>query len=282
MFEFVTAFWDSLGHEGRGYSIQIILAVVGVLVVFLQIGRQARNAIKANVEAEKLKLKLRIFEEISDAISSGIESEVEFSGFIRRFLSDLEIYRSLRDSGLPYRLPTARVEKYLELHDKLSEADSTILRLIERWEVVDVRSDIFRLALASAMFDIRKAHGDYFFRCVKLYPRNDGDEDARHLSSWSYPKPKDLSELNTMSEALTKAVDELGCYYIDISNEMKNLLLGDLFGSKNNYREPIDPRLHVIRLDRYEELKAYFENESPMALERKESERRAWAQLREQ
>jgi hypothetical protein len=90
-------------------------ALMSGLVVLSQIGRQARTAIDQNRDNERLRLHLRVYEQIISACAVATEANVAVSGYVRLFASNVEVIKSLKESGRPYVPPPARVSEFSRL-----------------------------------------------------------------------------------------------------------------------------------------------------------------------
>src|SRR3981189_2397667 len=77
-----------------------ISAGVATVVVFLQIGRQARNALQQKRHDEALKLKLEVYQRILAIYAAATDAETNLSAYIRLFHAALSMARSQQDKNL--------------------------------------------------------------------------------------------------------------------------------------------------------------------------------------
>jgi hypothetical protein len=82
-----------------------------------------------------------------------------------------------------------------------------------------------------------------------------------------------------MTTDLCDAIGTLTAYTSDFQVEAQNLLLAELFGNVVAPRQPLDPNLKVVTLAEADQLKEYFENETPWAASVREAKARVAAQI---
>ncbi len=254
----------------------IVVETLGALVVVWQFGAQARKAIEQNRINEGLKLKLRVYEEILQGCSAAIDAETSLSNLVLMFQTDVEAAHQFPPPNGVYRTPAARMPAYLEADRRFSDATIDVVLLTERWQIIDPRIDLFRFALLSAMHGHREASAAYFPFAMDAMPLELPGPPGQppQLRVWT---PPDLHRTQALSTALFDAVKTCESYVADMQVEMQNLLVGGLFESRIAPREPLDPKYVALRLDRYEQLKAHFENDTPWGQSNKriiENERR--------
>ena len=104
MWDALKAFWDGLAPGTQATVIDavvtVVTATVGVLVVFWQIGRQARNAIQQNRHNEALKLKLQVYEEIASICRSASQAAISLSSYVQNFGINASLTRQFSRDGL--------------------------------------------------------------------------------------------------------------------------------------------------------------------------------------
>ncbi|MEI9965570.1 MAG: hypothetical protein WDM92_13780 [Caulobacteraceae bacterium] len=146
-----------------GAGATLLAALVGFGAIFMQIGRQARDAIKQNRDNEVIKLKLRIYEQILTICETASNREIAFVGYVRDFISELDIAKMRSDQGLPSSLPNSRVPGLLKVQEASTSAAIEIVTATEQWQIIDPRMEVFRLAIIAASHDIRGAFFTDFF-----------------------------------------------------------------------------------------------------------------------
>jgi hypothetical protein len=278
-------FWHSLDAETSaaiiGAAATLLAATIGALLVIWQIGRQANHAIQQNQHNEAVKLKLQIYEEANHLLGTVTERWVDLSSYVRQFGSDLWLYEEARKQGVSWPLPKARAPLLNEKQYSLHSAATRLIGFTERWAIIDPRLDLFWLAINVSLHDAMNRFQDYFNLAHKLMPVDPPTASAQDFPfPWQPPTPSQQQELKTLQEAYDDALMILETYTADLAVELQLLLVGELFNRDTiKRREPIDPRHKVIRLDRYEELKSYLENETAWGRYKTEGEARVRANI---
>jgi len=246
----IQAYW--LAHPDIQAAIIGAVATVasgtlGVLAIIWQLKRQASVAIRQNAHNQALALKLEIYRDLSQKYAAAIQAEMEFIGFCDSFLSDVQQYEIMQEVGINSDPPRHRSSELMNLDVAAQEAMGSIISIIERYQIVDSRIDIFREAFAFANHE-RGTHFDKYFLCflkVMPLPVDDGV-----LFPWSPPGADQLATVEELTVALRRAVDRRVCWIIDFQAEMQQLLLGDMFpGNMVTRRSAPDPEFFTIRLD---------------------------------
>jgi len=225
-----------------GATTTVVAATIAASMVVWQISRQLQNAITQARHSEILKLQLQIYEEIVAACRKMDRSEVNLRTDIEVFPSILRVCLSYAVRGKSYSTPEQRIPSLMEKKLKFEIATSQMIDVIERWQIIDSRIEVFRLALNSALHDVRNAYRPYFDFVLPLMPTEipDGPQQGT-LLPWTVPNESVIQELETISNALLGAVKKHGSYVSDFQIEMQNRLLGELVDNKIPPRKPIDP-----------------------------------------
>jgi len=239
----------------------IAVGTLGAVVVVWQIGEQARLALAQNRENEATKLKLQVYGEISQICRRASDTQISLSSYVRNFASNVNLIQQWQLKGIPWTVPRERFPALQELDRQFEDAAIEIVFATERWQIIDPRIDLFRYAMNSALHDAREAFHAYVPFAVQAMPMEMPAEATGQprLFPWRVP---DAARLNALTETLISALDTCGTYANDMHVEMQNLLLGGLFGNRVPPREPLDPKFKALRLDRYAELKHYFETQT--------------------
>ncbi len=238
----------------------VVAGTVGALVVVWQIGEQAKQALRQNRDNEAVKLKLRVYEEVAGICRRAVHAEIELGSYARAFEMSVGLIETWQGRGLPWQVPRQRVPELQRLNREFDSALLDAISATERWQVIDPRIDLFRFALNAAMHDAREAYMAYHRFAVRAMPMEIPDEQSQgRLFPWRLPN---VREANDLTHTLSEALGTCGAYLGDMQTEMQNLLIGELFGHRIAAREPVDPRLVAVRLDRYDELKRHFETET--------------------
>ena len=241
----------------------IVAACIAALIVMHQLKVQAMQARQQAALSERLKLNLDIYREI---VAIGLEFEDVQASMVGK----LQVLRSsfIQPWMEPakwggYRPPPSTSgQELLALHGAAHTAAVKIITLIENWQVIDKRLDLYQVATVAALHDARTAW-DEFFRLVASVT---GFQPlAAGPAQWQPPANYDWESLEA---ACAIALDKWGmveCYIHDFRVEMQNLLTRGLFNDLAPTREPLDPRKFALSFDHYEAQKSYFDNDSDWA-----------------
>jgi hypothetical protein len=153
MWDAVRAFWDAIPKETQaaiiGALATVAVGLLGALAVVWQIGRQARNALRQNRHNETLKLKLKVYEEIIVTCRAASDAVVSLSFYVRLFHTNVVLYRQIMQQGVPLVIPDARVPRLIEKKTAVDTTAVEIVSLTERWQIIDPRIQIFRVAVGA-------------------------------------------------------------------------------------------------------------------------------------
>ena len=248
----------------------VITGIVGFIVLIWRLRVEAQRAIDENRSTEAMKLKLKIYEqEVVTTVEKTVDAEVALAGFARRFVSDLNTYRTLTRAGLPAATPVARVPDLIGLKTSFDREAVAIVTFTERWFVVDPRFEVFRVAINAALYDVREEWGAYFDLVMRSVPI----ETPTGLH-WTAPGDDQLAAIDAASDRFIDRLGAVTAYSYDFQGEMQNVLVGPLFGNTVLRRQPIDPRHVVISLDNDALLTRHFKEDSGWGRAVKKSEAR--------
>jgi len=238
----------------------IIAASIGVLLVFEQIRRQATNILLQARENERIKLKIKIYEEAMIIISTAISSASSLSNEVRGFIFQLNNYNIYIDVGVSPQIPTLRANKLNDMEYNLLTTGSDVMSLIEKWIILDKRLSLFLDVIHVDTLDLSKAFTDYFIHTIKHLPTEVPNSTQNELFPWSPPIEDDFSKICRLSSLLEREIGKYQCHITDLQHELQNILLGDMFDHHERKRTPTDDYFSVIDLNKYEEIsKAYKE-----------------------
>ena len=256
-------------------SATIAAACLAAFVVMLQIGSQARNAIRQNKENEALKLKLGIYQHILTVCKSAEDGEAAYSTFVRMFENSIANFANMQARGIAPSLPKARFPELIKLNDEYSRGAIQMMTALENYEIIDPRMKIFRIAIGAALNDAREAYSSYVSKCMHMMPA-DQPAPAEGTYPWKLPSESAQKLLQLETHILLGKISRLGNVIFDFRVEMQNLLLGGLFpGNSVEVRVPIDPENVVIKLENHALLAAHFENNTSWGRVKADAEERA-------
>lgn len=253
----------------------IIAAVIAALIVIYQVDKSARHSREHLAEAERLKLNLAIYAEVMAASDAVCDQTITLQALLQRLQLELDNAARLNSSDQP--LTSFRPLSISPALDASYASGIQIIRLVERWSILDARLRVFQTAINVANYDLLTAyHRDIFPLLLRILPFDPPDGVPPH--PWSPPLSPIREELDRAIERVRDAADTLNLYGMDFQVEMQGLLLKHLGKAIIPRRTPLDPRVRVIRLDQADELTNGFE-ESAWAANRRDAERRATAAI---
>jgi hypothetical protein len=279
MWDAIDLWWLGIAPPIKGALVgalaTVSAATFGAIVVFRQIGRQARNAIDQNRINEATKLKLEQYRAFTDLTRVAGDEVVDFMSRVARFVGALNTRKTL-PAGVPLGIPPAeRAQVMVDRYAALGNRCVAIIAWVERWNIIDPRLDLFQRATNVASHDVMDAWIAYFTLVSRVMARDMPGGGV----AWNEPTDKDLKAVQRLSDTLNDRLMTLSNYLSDFEREMQNLLLGDLFRHQLSPRQPMDPRMRVVTLARYDDLMKHFNEETPWAKAKIEAEERVRKQL---
>ena len=258
----------------------IIAAVIGFAGIIWQIGRQARHAVEQHRRNESIKLKLQIYQEIWVAISAASDAVSTLKADLQLKATNL---RSIMQGYTTWENWQSSRNQFPDLQSKFDDAQKTVIgvvRSVEQWRVIDPRLDVFIFAFHASFHDCHEAfYREFCPLAIRLLPTtNPATGQPFHVDQ---PAIEVLERFATLADLQLDVLEGLSGYLLDLENEMQNLLVGELFDNKLERREPLDPRVVVVSLDRRDELRAYFEQETPWGVANAETARRVTERIAE-
>jgi len=259
MLNAVAQYFASLPPDIRaaiiGSLTTVIAGAFGLLILIWRLRREAQIAIDENKQSEAMKLKLKVYEtEVLPTTELLIDAEVALAGYVRRFVSDLNVFGML---GANSPTPAARIPTLIELKAKFDRAAVAIVTFTERWFVIDPRFEIFRIAMNAGLHDVREDHAAYFDMVMRLTP-----VDLPNGVHWDRPSAEQVQAIVAASDKLLDRLGTITAYASDFQAEMQNVLIGPLFGHTVPQRQPIDPKHVVIRLENDALLMRHFQEDT--------------------
>lgn len=265
-----------------GDLINIFGIIIGVVIVVFQLGRQHRNGLNQQKENHREQFRIQIYQEFSRLL--GIASEKISHSKMYAFLipTHVHIYHDQISKGFnPSPLPDRVMELNRRHYDSL-QAAADLMILIERYQIVEPRLDIFRTALGVAHHDMLKAFGPLFDLLLTLLPSEIPLPNGAHKTvNIVNPSDEQIDALEKLVDAYTTESDNMICYLYDLNVELQNTLLVNLFPNKAPRRVPLDPKFKVVSTepDEMEKLRKYFDQETDWGKEKKKTEQSVFEQV---
>lgn len=242
----------------------IIAALIGGAVAVLGIGAAAAVAFHQITKQARMGLKVDLYREILAALDRQGDAERALSTKLRVLNSLIGVW--LLPDEFPGAQPLVPNTSWAELNELIARCQTDaadLMILIEKWMIVDPRLDIFRMAFGVGLRDLRAAWAPLSHSVGRVVPPAPG------LPSPARPPDQTLEHVKERCDDVLTAASKVSAWAADFQVEVQALLLSDLFKNPLIHREPLDPEYFVIRLDRYAEIKDYFENRTTWGLEHK-------------
>lgn len=230
----------------------VVAAGIAAAVVMMQLRHQATEARKQLARAEALRLKLKIYEDVTATVSDITARCIAFGSVCQNIGYQVRSVVTAPDASIP---PTYRYPAVSAVYMETANAAVEIITTVERWLIIEPGIDVFQAAANVAITDLRVAFSE---RLVPmLFNALPIDYEGGTLP-WT---PPSLEFVNALDEAIADVQDALSAiqmYGQDFQREMQNVLVGDLGKSTVPARQPLDPRIIVPTLDDREAALAYF------------------------
>jgi len=241
--------------------IQIIAVVVGIIIAIIQIRKSHTNSLSLQKENLKNEHYSKLHNEIENVIESLSESECDLSSSLGSVSLSFVLLNISHQAGI--QNPSTNTDSFRAISSKkakLNKAHIQLLSIIEKYEIVEPKIRIFKLAFNIAMEDVDSVYLPLQKELVKILPNHDAKGVPIPYRPPSNQKEQEIKLL------IDNCVDKLmivGNYTYDLRVEIQNLLLSGLFERKLESRKPLDPNLIVISTEanEYDILYKQFETE---------------------
>ncbi|AMQ90492.1 MULTISPECIES: hypothetical protein [Marinobacter] len=260
-----------------GHLLTLIGIIVGAIVLVWQIGRQHRSSLELQKRNAQEALKVEIYKTLTLRLRDVTRTNVTAMMYAVNVPSRIEVFQNSIKKNIPLPFPRERAIEFSHLHSAANDALIALIQEFEAWSIVFPEIELFQTALNSANHDARNASNELFNRFIIILPT-----DPPHDAPSKTPRPipaspvsaDQLSELERLVEEYRRAMDEIGCYVIDLQIEAQNKLLSGLFEHRVPRRKPLDSRFKVLSTEpvEMERLMSYFLNETSWGKEYKKYE----------
>lgn len=242
-------------------SVAAIAGFGGLIAQMKSQGKQSREAIAEN---ERRKIKAAMYEDAVVVCDQLNDAAVKLSTKLHSMAMQVDIASQASVAGLVYDIPSVRFPLLAKLYDEFTNASLRFIFLVENRRFVDTRILIFRTALNSVLHNTSDLMYSQFV--VHVMPALPTDSPNGGIFPYTPPPLKGVDKMRSLSDQFIANLNDATSYSEDFLVELQNHLLGDLFRSKVQHREPIDPRLKVITLDSANELEQWFRASTPWGL----------------
>lgn len=241
-----------------GAGATLLAATLGAVVVVMQVGHQARSAIRQNRENEATKLKLQIYERIITNCEDVTDAYTEFNGLVHRAILQIRSARHAENNGWKWSRPSIHPLDMTAQHETVILRTVKLISIIEQWRIVDPRIEVFQTAFNVSIHDISAAfHEELFPLLMRQMPMTHSETGVD--LPWTPPSNELIGQLEQRFGALVSRCSNLGGFVLDFQNEMQAILLSSLFKNVIAPRDPRDPQQIVVSLERHFEIQKYFE-----------------------
>lgn len=231
----------------------IVAAVIAALMIIVQLGRQHKNELERQEKATRSALKLEIYQEISQVMTTANDALIEAGGLARSTPLRASSYSSQKAMGWDIPPMADRAVNHSKVHDDATNKMIEVIFQLEKYFIVCPDLDIFRVAFGCAMSDLERERFALLDFMLMHFPMDDPTNPANPANPTSNVKilnPSQLEELERLTNAYANATLDLTCYLGDLRTELQMLLLGDLFPENSiPRRQAPDPNVKVITLD---------------------------------
>jgi len=252
--------------------IQVLAPFLAAGVLIWQSIKQRGAQTKLQRDNIKYDFKTKLHERIEDKIEKLSDFSVEAAGMRWNLGMGFAAQKAAMDQGVQPPALLLEWGVFMERHNALTTSAIEVIKVIEKYEIMEPAIKIFQIALNVALFDLRAAHTSLVDILLKVLPLR--SPDGLTLIQQPPLTPLQAEQVNKMMDKYGEAADEFGNIVYDMRVEIQNLLLGELFERKVPKRKPMDPTIKVISTEPkvVAELEKFYENETAWGKNKKEAE----------
>ncbi len=278
--------WATLSADLQAATVGAVATVIstfiGVGLVLAQIRSSAQQSRDSTRREHREAIRIELYRDVAGGVAKAHEAEGDVIVAGQHVLDRLQE----KPWAQPMHGPAAEIGQFFELIQKsyaLCRMMAELMIAIEKWEIADPALSLFQAAFASVAHDIRS-------EAQRLTAISMSVADTRMATARELQPEGELHELPPFDRQqvealefgvrqLLRAISEAGGYVHDTRIGLQNLLLADIFQNKLPSREPLDPTILPLSLERAAEQKDYFLNRSPWAIERAAVNERTKAEI---
>ena len=201
----------------------IIAALIGGGIALFGICVAAAVAVYQITKQARMGLKVDLYRQVIAAVEKQSEAEQELSTKLRVLNSLIGVWLAPDEFPGMHPTPSKTWVELNELVHKCQREAAELMILIERWQIVDPRLDIFRMAFGVALRDIREAWTPLSHLAGALLAPMPGTPAPLK------PNKEVLERVKAEAEGLINAASKLSAWVADFQLEVQLLLLSDLF-----------------------------------------------------
>lgn len=234
---------------------QVGLFLLGFLTIAGTAWANRRNTLKAARDQQKLE----IYKAILADIDAAARAQEAAASYVSSAVMMLKVQAEMIKTNPTWPNVSQRVSEFEALHYKQLSAMSKLHRFMEQWLIIDRRLAVFGRAFSYQHNQALQAGNQVSDALRSMLPTDIPDQPGA-IFPYRVPQPRHIEQLSQIADRYQHESHLIGCYISDFNVELQPLLLGHLFGPKMVRRDPPDPTLFAIRLDRYRSITRYFEN----------------------
>ena len=241
---------------------QILTILGGFVIMAFQVYWQQKGNLKLQQENSREKLKLTIYEKIDEALEIFFKSEIStYLRLMQTYLTQTYAELKMNSNLTPIN---SRIPDFLKYNETSSQTAIQVCFLLESWEIVSPQFKVFRLAINSALHDLRESFAELYPLLLHYLPV-DLPIEKQVKTIWPHiPNEEQLLIIQKKIANYLHNYDLLAGYMYDIKISCQNNLLGNLFQHRIEFRKPLDPKFTAINFDTksIEDWISHFENET--------------------
>jgi hypothetical protein len=217
--------------------------VVGALMIIWQLNRQHKDNLRLQRNNHKEELKLAVHRQISKDVRYAMEKwkaiQILIHSITRQYHNCLLSQESRDNTSAKLHTTVMDVQ---QAHRDAIHSITRLMGRLEECEIVDTNMKIFRLAFYSVIQITEEAYEE-FLHAIFSYlpcdvPKKRQEQLGVDISDTMSPTQEDLQAVEKSPSHYSTALIECYCFISDLSRELQNILLGDLFDNKVPPREP--------------------------------------------
>lgn len=260
---------------------QLIGTFVAAGLVIWQVGAQRRKDLLLQKENIRNEFKTKLHGEIEEKLAKLSDSSVTAGGIKYNLDSAFLLQQAALAQGMqpmPLRL---EMGQFSDAYNKMTTDVIDVIKVIEKYEIIQPEIKIFQTAFSAALTDLRNAHTPLMHELLHVLPQR--SPDGQNIIYKPIAAPDRVARIARLTSAYEEARGTIGCYLHDFRIEIQNLLLGNLFTHRVPIRQPLDPRHIVITTtpEAITRLQRYFEKETPWGRDKRAAEQHVTQELRQ-
>lgn len=252
--------------------------VISAWLIAWRIGREYRNGLGLQRERAREQLRLEIFKEFQTSMRAASDAVLSADTAARTIALDFIVQRSLIELGAIPEPSKKRALDFADYNSAACKAVSSLIHVIETYEIVNPELKIFQKAFGSGLHDAREAFQPFFNELLKFLPVDVPEHKVQELGTRTITRPapnkSQLQQLESLAERYANALLEISCYIYDLRVEAQNILLGKLFEQRVRSRQPLDPKHVAITTEpeKVRDLERYFDEKTEWGKTKKRTE----------